>query len=419
MAKTISRIVAIATALATGSAWCGEPDAAPADWPRWRGADGIGSWHAPAWPEDWPGNHVRTMWSRPIGPGFSGIAVADGNAFTMDRDSAGGRERVLCHDARTGEPRWEYAYDAAYGDLDYGKGPRSTPLVADRRVITIGAVGHVACLDVNSGHVLWTRHAVTDWGGRQPTWGFSASPVPHEDKLIFHIGGADACFIAVRPDSGAVVWRSGNDPCGYATPIVVRHAEHDLLVSWTPEHIVGIDCGSGRLLWEIPYKVTYGVSIASPVFADGTVFVSGYWEGTKTVRLGPEREDATLLWEDTRHVRGLMAQPLYRDGLVYLLDRQHGIVCCELESGRIVWTDQHQLTPANRNPHASIVWAGEDRLFALNSEGELVLAALSPTGLTELGRTKILGSTWAHPAFCGEIVIARDDERLVGVRIVP
>ena len=68
------------------------------------------------------------------------------------------------------------------------------------------------------------------------------------------------------------------------------------------------------------------VSIATPIVRDDLVFVAGYWEGSKAIRLGPQLADATLAWED-KMLRGLMSQPLERDGHVYLLDKQFGLTC--------------------------------------------------------------------------------------------
>jgi hypothetical protein len=161
----------------------------------------------------------------------------------------------------------------------------------------------------------------------------------------------------------------------------------------------------------VPYKVTYGVSIATPIFRDGIVLVSGYWEGSKAISLGPKPGDHELIWEDKRQLRGLMAQPLYRDGYVYTIDRQNGLTCCELKTGKKVWDDDNRLAPAGRNPHASFVWINDtDRILGLNSNGELVLARISPKGYDEQSRAKVLsGKVWSHPAFAGRFLYARTD----------
>ena len=58
-----------------------------------------------------------------------------------------------------------------------------------------------------------------------------------------------------------------------------------------------------------------------------------------------------------------------------------------------------------------------DKAIALNSAGELVLVRLTPAGYQELARQKIVGETWAHPAYAGPFVYARDDKQLVCWRL--
>jgi outer membrane protein assembly factor BamB len=327
-------------------------------------------------------------------------------------------ERVVCFDAITGKTVWSHRYSAPYGDLDYGKGPRATPSVADGRVYTLGAVGHVHCMDAGSGSVLWSHDLVREFQAQQPEWGFAASPVVYHDKVVIHAGVERGAYLAFDRRTGQEIWRGGPDPTGYGTPILVRRSGREELVGWTPEHVLGISAADGSELWRIPYKVTYGVSIATPIFYEDTVIVCGYWEGSKAVKLGDAPADAQLLWEENRFLRGLMSPPLCRDGHVYLLDKQHGVVCFRRATGEKVWMDEHQLTPRGRNPQATLVGiAGSDLALCLNAEGELILVRLTPTGVTECWRKKIIGETWAHPAFADRYVFARDDRELVCVEL--
>jgi outer membrane protein assembly factor BamB len=327
-------------------------------------------------------------------------------------------ERIVCLDAGSGRLLWEHRYNAKYGDLDYGKGPRCTPTVFDGRVYTLGAVGHVVCLDAASGQLIWKHDLVREFKAQQPTWGFAASPVIHGEKVVIHAGVEGGAYIALRRFDGKEVWRGGPDPTGYGTPIVVQRSGREELIGWTPEHVLALSLSDGQELWRIPYKVTYGVSMAMPVFRNNTVVVCGYWDGSKAISLGDSPKDAKLLWEENRFLRGVMSSPLYRDEHVYLLDKQHGLVCFRMANGEKVWTDNNQLTPRDRNPQMNLVWVGNsDRSLCLNAEGELELVRLSPEGFTEFWRTKLIGSTWAHPAFAGNHVFARDDSELVCVAL--
>src|SRR5687767_12443097 len=234
------------------------------DWPQWRGPRSDGSWQAPKIPERFPEGGPKIEWKSPVAAGYSGIAVVGNRVYTMDKPKEpADRERVLCLDAVTGKPVWEHVYPAAYGKLDYGKGPRATPTVFEGRVYTFGAVGHVHCLDALTGNVLWSKDLVADHKAEQPTWGFAASPVIHDGKVIIHAGlKGNGCFSAYDLTTGNEVWRGGSDPAGYGTPILVKHEGVEQLVGWTPENLVSHSPQTGRLNWSVPYKINYGVSIA-------------------------------------------------------------------------------------------------------------------------------------------------------------
>ena len=421
MTTTISnRCVALALAAVSLLGGIATTPALAEDWPCWRGPRGDGTWNAPKLPEKWPDVGLRQVWRQPVGGGDAGVVVADGRACTMDRQREPDEtERVLCFDAATGKPLWTHAYPTAYGKLQHGNGPRAASTIHDGRVYSLGALGRVCCLDAATGRLLWTKDTVAECGARIPMWGFAASPFIFGESVIVHVGAQpDGSFIAFDRKTGKELWRSVPDRAGYCTPILIRHAGGPQLVCWTPENVRGLDPRDGKPLWGVPYKVTYGVSIASPIFQEGIVVVAGYWEGSRAVQLGPGATDAKLLWEENRFLRGEMSQPLYRAGHVYLLDKTFGLTCFELKTGKKLWDDANQMTPKGRDPQASLVWLNDaDRAIILNASGELILARLNPAGYHEQSRTKIIGKTWAHPAFTGRCVFARDGNELVCVEL--
>ena len=293
----------------------GLQDVGAEDWPRWRGPRGDGTWNAPPLPHSWPEGGLLPLWSQPIGPGYSGISVVGDRVYTMDRQTEPEEvERVLCLDADTGEPVWVQRYSVIYGDLDYGNGPRSQPTVEEGRVYTLGAMGHLHCLDASTGRVIWSVDTTAELDAGIPNWGFAASPVLYRDTVIAHVGAPGGSAVAFDRESGREVWRGGDDPAGYCTPMIITHAGTDRMIVWNPQHIVSMSPATGAVHWHISYEVTYGVSIASPVFAEGILFVSGYWEGSKAIRLGAQPADHDLAWEENRWLRGLMSQALYRNG---------------------------------------------------------------------------------------------------------
>lgn len=407
------------------------------EWPQWRGPRGDGTWVGPAWPERWPEQGPRVVWKQTIGGGYAGLTTAQGRLYVMDyhpdAERKSGLERLTCYDYRTGKVLWQHDTPVTYGNLGgYANGPRAAPVVHEGRVYTLGAIGQIYCFHAETGAIHWQRDGVKDLGGVVPMWGYAGAPLIHEDKLIVHLGAKpNGCVIALDRLTGKEIWRSIEDEAGYCNTVLAKTPSGLQLIQWSPNHIHGLDPNTGEHYWKIPYKVTYGVSIATPIVLDDLVFVTGYWHGSKAVRLGAKPTDATLAWEDERNLRGLMAQPFAIGEHVYTLDKQFGLTCFEWKTGKKHWDDENSLTPPGRNPHASILrLQGTNRILALNSAGELVLGRVSPEGYSEDARAKVLqGKTWSHPAVAGRWLFARTDgaeawqnrkeNELVCIEIIP
>ncbi len=263
------------------------------DWPRWRGPRGDGTWQAPDLPPKWPDKGLPVRWKQPLGGGYGGISVVGQRLYVMDRPTLPKQqERVQCLDTRTGDTIWSHSYEADYGDMAYGNGPRATPTVYDDRVYTFGVRGHVHCFDARNGEVIWSHDLLAEDSATIPEWGLSASPVIYNDLVILHPGAAGGCYLALDRKTGEERWRSGDDPPGYCTPILIQHNNYEQLICWSPRHIMGLNPADGEIQWSIPYEVTYDVSIATPIFHQGIVFVTGYWKGSKAIKLGDEPQDA-------------------------------------------------------------------------------------------------------------------------------
>lgn len=393
------------------------------EWPKWRGPRGDGTWHGPKLAEKFPEGGLKRVWRIDIGGGYAGVTVADGRAYLFDHkkpikegaEKSDEVERLLCLSADDGSQIWKHEYPATYGNLDYGNGPRAAPTVIGESVYILGAVGDLRCLNVKSGELVWSKKLTTDFDGRVPNWGYAASPFLYDDLLIVMPGGAQGTsVVALRPETGEMVWKSLSDEAGYATPIVYEHDGKPQMICWTPSHIRAVDPRDGNVCWSVPYEIQYGVSIATPIFQEGLVVVCAYWAGSKAITPVAAGGEAPLAWEENRYLRGLMSQPLYRDGLVYLLDKTYGLTCFELKTGKKLWDDDNKMTRRDRNPQASFVWLGDtDRTLILNADGELILARFTREGYREQSRAKIIGETWAHPAYAKNRVFARSDTELV------
>lgn len=384
--------------------------AADPEWPQW---------HGPNRDQVWPNRNLPAVlpkaptpkWSKPIGGGFGGVAISGGQVFVMDRQASPREiERIVCMGLDSGERKWVREYPVSYTGLDYGNGPRSTPTVHDGKVYALGAVGHLHCLDARTGEIIWQHDCVKEFSAKFPTWGLACSPLIDGDRVLVQVGAKDGCLMAFDRNNGRVKWKCLQDRPGYASPVRLDIGKTKLIVMWTAENINGIDAETGKVLWSMPFSVTYDVAISDPVFQDGMLFCGQYWEGSLALRFDANGLNPSKAWE-SRKLRLLMSTPLVRGGHAYCLERDNGLTCIELKTGKIKWNG-FKVSYDRRNPHAALVWTGDGRALILNEKGELIQAKLSPEKYEEVGRSKIFSGSWAHPAFARGCIVVRDDKKI-------
>jgi outer membrane protein assembly factor BamB len=405
---------------------------ASAEWSQWRGPDRSGTWYGGPQVGTLSDDVVEFLWEAPVGPGYSGPTVSGGKVYVTDY--VDGQERVLCMDVRDGSEIWSYDYPVTY-NVGYPTGPRASVLIADGRAYSWGTMGHLHCFDAQEGRLLWAINSAEKFQSRIPTWGLASNPIIAAGHLVVQVGGADgACMVAFDPETGAERWRALDDEASYAAPVLIDQAGEEVLVCWTGESITGLDPGSGRIFWTLPFEPRNMImNISDPVYDPPYLFLSAFFDGSYLVELDQGKLSARLVYHrhgknerETDALHSCMSTPVIRDGFIYGIDSYGEARCLELTTGERVWEDLTLVAPG-RWANVHLVQQGE-LTWGFNETGELLLGHFSPAGYKDLGRVKVIdpvrispnprnGVCWAHPAFSGDRVFFRSDEKLVCVRI--
>jgi outer membrane protein assembly factor BamB len=416
------------------------------DWPQWLGPKRDAVWRETGIVEKFPEGGPKRVWQVELGAGYSGPAVAGGRVFVLDRQVPAetpkpksvyeasqipGNERVLCFNEADGKLLWQHAYNCPY-TVSYAAGPRTTPLVAGRRVFTLGTMGHLKCLDAATGRVVWERDFQKDFGLKVPHWGVSAHPLLDGRRLICVVGGEGSVAVAFDKDTGKELWRalSAKEP-GYCPPTICELGGRRQLIIWHAEAVNGLDPATGRVLWTEPWKLNYGMAIATPRPLGDRLFLSCFYNGSLMLRFEAGKDAPTVAWRtakmserDTTHLNCTMNTPFIDDGHIYGACSYGQYRCLRADNGERMWeTFAPTSGKSERWGNAFTVKQG-DRFFLLSERGELIIAKLSPQGYEEVSRAQLLEPdnhdpgrpvVWSHPAFANRRIYARNDHGLICV----
>lgn len=400
------------------------------DWPQWRGPQRDGVWRETGVVETIPAAGLPIKWRARVLNGWSGPAVAAGRVYITDHNykSTPEVERVLCFDEATGKQLWLHEYKCVYGNMEYGNGPRATPTVHDGLVYTLGTMGHLVCLNAETGDVVW-KHDPKEMKVEMPRYGVSAAPLIEGDVVIVSAGAKpNGTAMAFNRLTGEERWRALDDRPAYSAPILLEMGGKRQVIVWTGDNINSLDPATGELLWQVPFKATFdpAQATATPIVHKDKMLCLAAWNrGSMMLQLNAEKPGAKVFWKTRSQPTASTSTPVFQDDKhIYTIAGDGALCCLDAANGDEIWKTRDATSKQFGMAH--LVVNGE-RCFLLNQQGHLIAARLTPEGYQELGRMPLIEPTagyraagpvcWAHPAFANKHVFARNDHDLVCVSL--
>jgi outer membrane protein assembly factor BamB len=395
-------------------------------------------------------------WRTAIASGYAGPAVAGGKVFVTDRVLAEGArnprspfdsqtivpgvERLLCLEETSGKVLWKQEYDCPY-QVSFASGPRTTPVVHQGKVYTLGTMGHLLCVDAGTGRILWSKELNREYQlGKGPGsgwWGCAASPLLDGDRLICLAGGPGSIVVAFHKDTGKVLWKAlSAAEAGYCSPVIYEQGRQRQLIVWHPEAVNSLDPETGRVFWSHPWRIKAGLSVSMPRLTGDRLFLTAFYDGPLMLQLQPGQAPPRVVWQArirsemprlTDGLHSIMPTPFLVDGSIYGVCSYGQLRCLKADTGERLWATLRATTDGKeaRWGNAFLV-RHEDRFFLFNEKGDLIIARLTPKGYEEIDRAHILepdnhmpgrAVVWSHPAFAQRSMYARNDHEIVCVSL--
>jgi outer membrane protein assembly factor BamB len=335
--------------------------------------------------------------------------------YTMYR--RGTDEVTLAAATATGKTIWEHTENAAFRSgmaMENGPGPHATPLVTADAVYAVGILANLVCLDKKTGKVIWSHDLWREFNGTPMDRGYSVSPIAWKDTVIMKVGGAGHALVAFNQKNGKVVWQKQDFANSPSSPIVVKVDGQDQLVAVMGDEIVGINPDSGDLLWKYPHTTSWHLNIALPLWTDdNTLFVSSAYNGgcvALQLHVVDGKTQVKEIWSNNR-MRVHIGNLLRIGDTLYGSSGDFGpapLTALDAKTGRVLWQDR-------AFPKATFLYA-DGKLIAVDEDGNLSLATVSPAGLKVLSHAALLRSNaWTAPALVGTALYVRDRHTLMAL----
>ena len=389
----------------------------------WRAGNGSGSFTAEkgllkTWPADGP---EKVMVINQIGEGYSSPVITRGRILvTGKRDTLD----VLMSFTLKGEKLWETVCGSGW--VRSYEQTRSTPRVEGNKVWVATGMAQYACLDFETGKILWKRDLFKDYGGVPPFFGYSESPVVVNNLVLYNVGGAKTLMVALDKNSGKEVWKTepfDKDPA-YCTPLFVKHNGVEMIVSVSANFIFAVNPANGQLLWKFDYAHVENApardtnnNTNTPLYHEGRIFVtSGYNHGAVMIELAPDGKSVKQVWLnkefDTQH-GGVVKVGNYLYGSTWDSNANGTWLCADWNSGETRYSTQWL--------NKGVTVTADNMLYCYEEKGgTLALVRPTPEKFDVVSSFKVTdgsGPHWAHPVICDGLLYVRHGNALAVYKI--
>jgi outer membrane protein assembly factor BamB len=381
----------------------------PSDWPQWRGPERNGLSKDTGLIKQWPSSGPQRAWSiSTLGEGYGSLAIKGDRIFVQG--TRGGESMVFCLNSAEGESVWSAALGPKVND-GRGNGPRSTPTVDDDRVYALTENGDLACLRALDGSPVWRKNILKEFGGSNPGWLISESPLIDGDRVIVTPGGRGAGMVALDKMTGKEIWRSKDlsDEAGYSSCIAADVGGVRTIMNFTSRAGVGVRASDGKLMWSNSSAANGTANCATPVFAEGKVFFTSDY-GTGAALLGLSAQGGEVKAQElyfTKEMKNHHGGVVLVNGYLYGFSGGSGLTCIEFATGKRMWV--------NRSVGKGSLTYADGMLYLLGEKQVVGLAEANPNSYVEKGRFSIPDQgkdSWAHPVVIGGKLYIRDQGTL-------
>jgi outer membrane protein assembly factor BamB len=399
-------------------------------WPNFRGADydNINK-EKIRLIDRWPASGPEILWKKELGEGHAAAAIYNGRVYVLDYDERRKADALHCYSLVDGNELWKRWY---FVNVKRNHGmSRTIPAVNDKYVVTMGPHCQVMCCNSISGELLWGIDLVKEYKATIPLWYTGQCPIIDDNIAVIAPGG-EALMMGIDCASGKVVWQTPNPDSlkmSHSSIVPMRLAGKEMYVYNALGALCGVSAEEedrGRLLWKTN-EFNPAVIAPSPVYAGrNKVFVTaGYGAGSALFQINRDGENFSVtklqMFKPAEGVASEQQTPIFSDGFVFNIQpkdagtTRNQFVCCSPSDFKtVLWTSSKE-ERFGLGPYI----IADNKFFILSDDGEMTIARYSTTKFEVLDKAKIFNGqdAWGPLALADGFLIMRDSKEMVCVNL--
>ena len=365
----------------------------------------------------------KIKWSVDLGEGHAAPVIYNGLVYILDYIEEKKMDALRCFSLETGTELWQRGYNV-HVKRNHGMS-RTVPAITDKYIVTVGPLGHVMCVNPQTGDFLWGLDMEREYGTEIPFWYTGQCPIIDNNTAVLAPGGK-AILIGIDCETGKVVWETPNPDSlqmSHSSVMPMKLGNKNTYVYAAIGAIVGISAEGedrGTVLWKNKTFVPNVIAPSPVPFSDGRIFMTaGYGAGSILFKVNPNTYAISIL-QEYKPKEGLASEqqtPVVLGNKIYgILPKDAGalrnqFVCYSTNDFKTpIWTsgktDRFGLGP--------YIFADE-KFFIVDDDGTLTIAKAAVSGFSVLDKFRVIEGhdAWGPIAIADGYLLMRDSKKMV------
>jgi len=327
----------------------------------------------------------------------------------------------------TGNIKWQLPYGRAWNQ-SFSES-RCTPTIEENRIYVSSGLGDLACVDANTGKIIWSSKAAAEYNAELKDWGVAENLLLKGNMLFFNPIGKQTTTIALDKLTGKLIWKSESidDATAYVSPILINFAGKDFIVNISATYVYAVDTENGKVLWKFNHKTLMPapedwapvIKCTMPLYSEGKIFFTGGYDHVGALlKLNEDASNVELVWANKtldNHHGGVLKLGDYIYGSNWI-NNGNGNWCC------LEWTTGKVMYETKWNNKGSII-ANDGMLYCYEEKGgNVALVKATPEKFEPVSSFKVKagkGPYWSYPAIKDGILYLRHGTALMAYSLKP